>query len=300
LIIADYNGAVTVGHTLVITGKLNSTKQTEPLTANFTYLSDANSFISIVTGGTPPYKYNWDFGNGITSKLAEPQHTFTAGNHTVKLTITDASTPIKTFVVNQTVTITQPPISTSIQADFTYQNPTKSDTPVPFHGVTSEGSYITNWIFGDGAMQQVGSVVQGNRTSTVTHTYTVAGTYAVTMQVRNIIGTSTNVTHYLTIQPNSSTGSNGPSPSSSSSNNNSGKSQSNNSGSSNNNSQPTPASSIPSSSQSNILNNYWYIIAILLVLVITIPVVIFAYSHLHSEIARDNSGKSEIDPVTDQ
>jgi len=41
-------------------------------------------------GGTPPYTYHWDFGDGNTSNQQNPSHTYsTVGNYTATLTVTD-------------------------------------------------------------------------------------------------------------------------------------------------------------------------------------------------------------------
>lgn len=48
------------------------------------------SFISTVSGGTLPYSYSWNFGDGITSTEAKPTHIYeNADVYTVTLTITD-------------------------------------------------------------------------------------------------------------------------------------------------------------------------------------------------------------------
>ena len=51
--------------------------------------------------------YDWDFGDGATSTLADPQHTYTQeGSYTATLTVTDDdNTPDSTSV---TITVTAP------------------------------------------------------------------------------------------------------------------------------------------------------------------------------------------------
>ena len=47
-------------------------------------------FTSTVEGGTPDYVYLWTFGDGQTSTLADPTHTFqTSGTYNVTLNVTD-------------------------------------------------------------------------------------------------------------------------------------------------------------------------------------------------------------------
>ena len=46
--------------------------------------------ISSITGGFPPYSYEWDFGDGTTSTEVAPVHAYkTDGSYTVSLTVTD-------------------------------------------------------------------------------------------------------------------------------------------------------------------------------------------------------------------
>ncbi len=66
-----------------------------PLIANFEFNPScagefALDFVSTTTGGTPPYTYLWDFGDGTTSTLVSPTHVFaSAGPYTVTLTVND-------------------------------------------------------------------------------------------------------------------------------------------------------------------------------------------------------------------
>ncbi len=49
------------------------------------------AFTGSASGGKSPYNYSWDFGDGGTSYVSGPTHTFTSvGNRTVRLTVTDS------------------------------------------------------------------------------------------------------------------------------------------------------------------------------------------------------------------
>jgi len=55
-----------------------------------TFVNDWVFFNSTVHGGTPPYLYKWEFGDNSSSTLHDDSHRYSsAGNHTVKLTVTD-------------------------------------------------------------------------------------------------------------------------------------------------------------------------------------------------------------------
>ncbi len=50
------------------------------------------TFLATIAGGTGPYTYEWDFGDGTTSTLSKPNHAYTnAGEYTLTLTVTDSN-----------------------------------------------------------------------------------------------------------------------------------------------------------------------------------------------------------------
>jgi hypothetical protein len=66
---------------------------TPPLDVDFTWgpVGTTVTFTSSVSGGTPPYAYLWDFGDGNRTTDAQPVHTYaTAGTFSVTATVTDA------------------------------------------------------------------------------------------------------------------------------------------------------------------------------------------------------------------
>jgi PKD repeat protein len=65
-------------------------------------------FTGSATGGTPPYTWAWQFGDGATSTSQNPTHTYTApGVYPVKLTVTDSTQA--TAEDETTATIVQAP-----------------------------------------------------------------------------------------------------------------------------------------------------------------------------------------------
>ena len=60
------------------------------------------SFTCSPSGGTPPYTFSWTFGDGDTSTLQNPTHTYrVAGTYTVQVVVTDS----KGKSITQTMTI---------------------------------------------------------------------------------------------------------------------------------------------------------------------------------------------------
>lgn len=142
--------------------------------ADFVYQQGASSqvfFTNTSRGGTAPFSYNWSFGDGNTSTVANPSHTYNApGPFTVCLTITDATGCVDSSC--QTVTLNSAP---SCQASFT---PQASGLSVQFVNTsTGQGALATNtyfWNFGNGNTSTAASPTQ---------TYTSAGTYTVCLTI---------------------------------------------------------------------------------------------------------------------
>lgn len=86
------------------------------IAANDTFVGRCDPEVSVdvgfqanVTGGTPPYLYSWNFGDGsANSKLPSPVHTYRVwGLSTVNLTVTDAAG--STAVASTTFEVHPPP-----------------------------------------------------------------------------------------------------------------------------------------------------------------------------------------------
>ena len=122
-----------------------------------------------------PTSWAWVFGDGTTSTAQNPSHTYTkAGTYAIRLTVANAfGTSSKTK--SGYITTGVPPT-----ADFTSGARTGA-TPltVAFTDTSVGGPTSWSWDFGDGSTLT---------TRNPTHTYTAAGTYTVTLTVKNAYG----------------------------------------------------------------------------------------------------------------
>jgi PKD repeat protein len=132
---------------------------------------------------------SWDFGDGQTSTLASPSHTYVnSGTYTVSLTATGpGGTDTETKTNYITVTEPPPPV-----ANFS-GSPTSGVKPLTVQFADASTGQITSrsWNFGDG------------QTSTLTnpsHTYVNSGTYTVSLTATGPGGTDTETkTNYIAV-----------------------------------------------------------------------------------------------------
>ncbi len=149
-----------------------------PLDISWTHaVSDKTvTFTASAIGGTPPYNYNWDYGDGKFENVATAQvtHTYAAyGTYQVKLQVTDSSTPsYQTKALGMPVEIKA---GASPQVTFAWA---ANGWVVTFNADATGGTapYTFTWNFGDGKTDT------GNP---VTHTYGGDGTYTATVGAKD-------------------------------------------------------------------------------------------------------------------
>jgi len=157
----------------------NDTSGSVPLTVQFLD-SSTNS----------PSSWVWSFGDGGTSTSPSPIHTYlTQGQYTVTLTATNAAGSNTTSLSNY---ITVSPVTVAPTAVFK-ATVTSGYAPltVQFVDVSSNSPNSWVWSFGDGSTSTLQNPV---------HTYTLPGTFAVTLTASNVMGSNTQIQPgYITV-----------------------------------------------------------------------------------------------------
>ncbi len=188
----DSHLQIVVTQPLSVTTSVSRTNGYAPFTAYFT---------SSITGGTGPYTYLWDFGDGDTSTLGSPSHVYSSpGYYTVKLTVTDSCVPsasasddhikLGVYPIQVTADVNQPCGYAPINEIFT--------------GTATGGvpPYTYSWNFDDGTS---GSILQNP-----SHSYLAVGQYSAVLTVTDSTGATgtgsvaVNVTDPLTVSPTAS------------------------------------------------------------------------------------------------
>lgn len=153
----------------IVTFSANTTSGEIPLTVQFTDES---------TGS--PTRWLWDFGDGSTSTLQNPTHTYNkAGIYTVSLIATTSGGSVKTTwtnLITATYTYTARPV-TSFKAAYA------APLAVQFTD-TSTNATAWNWNFGDGNTSTEQNPV---------HTYAAVGTYEVNLTATNPVGSNSSI-----------------------------------------------------------------------------------------------------------
>lgn len=147
-------------------------------------------FTDQTTGG--PTSWFWDLGNGITSTQQSPTtFYFNSGTYSIKLVVRNASGRDSIIKINYITVYSLP------EVNFTANNTSGCyPLPVQFTDLSSAGSgTITSWEwdFGDGTISNQQNPV---------HVYNVAGSFSITLRVKNNFGCTKVFTRpsYINIQ----------------------------------------------------------------------------------------------------
>jgi PKD repeat protein len=179
LTVRDLTGAVATDSHLVIKalgpGALSALAQADQ---TYGLLPLPVAFTGSASGGTPPYTYAWDFGDGSSvSTEMNPIHTYgIPGSFTVTLTARDAGGQsasddhLRIYAASSFVaTASAAPSSGPAPLDVQFSVTLAGGTP----------PYLYQWDFGDGTT---------STDSAPAHTFSMGGSYAVILVVRDAIG----------------------------------------------------------------------------------------------------------------
>jgi gliding motility-associated-like protein len=115
--------------------------------------------------GTGAVTYAWDFGDGATSTLINPSHTYSAnGNYTIKLIVTNGNGCADTLIKENAVAVG------SVDASFTTPQAMCQGSNIQFTNTSVPVPASVIWYYGDG---NTSTQINGS------HTYTSAGNYVV-------------------------------------------------------------------------------------------------------------------------
>ncbi len=151
-----------------------------PPVASFEATPNALNVAFTDTSTNTPTSWSWEFGDGGTSTLQNPSHTYAAaGSYTVALTASNAAGSNRTTKVITVSASANPPV-----ANFCYR---RNGLAVVFSDFSNQGPTAWQWNFGDCSTSP--STCQSTLQNPA-HTYAAAGTFAVVLAVSNSAGDS--------------------------------------------------------------------------------------------------------------
>jgi PKD repeat protein len=138
-----------------------------------------------------PATWNWTFGDGTSSTERNPVKSYTnTGLYSITLKVTNSWGEDSRTIVNY-ITVTGNPPAASFTASKTT---VKTGESIQFTDQSANAPSVWLWTFGDGSTSIERNPVK---------TYTVAGTYSVTLKVVNAWGDdSKTITNYITVAGN--------------------------------------------------------------------------------------------------
>jgi PKD repeat protein len=158
---------------------VNSSSSTPTVSAGSPITVNAGSSASFSqateSGGTAPFAYSWNFGDGTQqSGSLNPSHTYAnPGSYTATVTVTDANNLSSSTSVAVTVNDVAPTVTLSAPSSGTVGTAASfSASATDISPVVQAAGFTYNWNFGDGTTGTGASL---------THTYTTAGIYAVSV-----------------------------------------------------------------------------------------------------------------------
>jgi gliding motility-associated-like protein len=165
LMVTDVNGCQSLSTEIDLV-KVNIVPFADFFT-DVTFSCNSSELVSFSNNSASASAFIWDFGDGTTSNLQNPSHSFSSGIHSVTLCAKEGSC-IDTLVVTDLIEVIG-----SLSPDFTVDtNSGCEGFSVSFSDITANNPNVFLWDFGDGAT----SILQNP-----IHIYDTAGVYDITL-----------------------------------------------------------------------------------------------------------------------
>lgn len=163
-------------------GSLNVNIDANPTVA---IVGEPIEFSASTTEGTAPYSYEWNFGDGNTSTVQNPTHTYeTVGSYIVTVSVTDDIGAFGSNFVGINISLTRPPETPTVNASSTYLPGLEQG--YTFNAVDPEGDDVYLMIdWGDGTITDWLGPYASGQDVLLTHTYTGGEDYTIKAKAKD-------------------------------------------------------------------------------------------------------------------
>jgi PKD repeat protein len=139
-----------------------------------------------VTGGTEPYTWSWDFGDGTTSTQQNPTHAYAnEGEYTVSLTVADTQGAYGGDVTSADIIITHPPNPPQING--TLSGKAGKEYEYTFSAIDPDNDDVFLWVeWGDGSNTSWVGPYNSGQEIKIKHIWSEKNSYNISAKAKDI------------------------------------------------------------------------------------------------------------------
>jgi len=158
-------------------------------------------FVGSAYGGTSPYSYHWDFGDGATAETQNPKHSYTAeGTFNAVLTVRDGNRDTSKDTTTVRISTNNAPTKPEKPTGTTLGRPNVEYTYVTIASDADGDQIKYGWDWdGDKLVDEWTEFFDSDKSIKFSHSWNGQGTYEVRVKARDVYGTDSDWSETLAV-----------------------------------------------------------------------------------------------------